>query len=518
MLTRFLDRRVSGEAWRNVIAFWFMGLFNNSSYVIMIAGAKHISSGGVALVYIANVVPSFMVKLTLPYWFDLMGYTTRLWLCQALMVASFCLVAFGSGNVYLQLTGVALTSLMSGIGEASFLALTHYYNTRTTLTAWSSGTGFAGIFGFAWIVIFNRWLGFGFSTTIMFANVLPLGWLTVYYSLLDMQHCPENISRLPTMRTTNKNAVSAKTESSKSTSLATNDSCLSPQLQLSPLYYRMDVDDEMDNHSTGSNSSTESSSDNVEVVESQGAPNLPVAIASPGSKIAQIVARYRQDSIESHYPGESLSRSSSVASSGYSTTSSDAFSGSGDSLSFRARLRYIICHLWPYIIPLMLVYFAEYAMQSGVWAAIGFPVDDKLARERFYTNAGWSYQAGVFVSRSSGILFQSNRKVLWAMPLLQCALLAFFWLDAVQHFWYDESLLVMCFITGLLGGAVYVNAFTLISKEQPRDRRELALSAASIGDSLGIIFADVAGLFIQACLYRHNGIVDATKVQCPAGW
>ena len=28
--------------------------------------------------------------------------------------------------------------------------------------------------------------------------------------------------------------------------------------------------------------------------------------------------------------------------------------------------------LWPYMVPLLLVYFAEYAMQSGTWTAIGW--------------------------------------------------------------------------------------------------------------------------------------------------
>jgi battenin len=95
-------------------------LFNNISYVIMIAGANDISSGGVALVYIANVLPSMIMKLTLPYWFHLLNYSNRLLLCCAFMVLSFVLVAYGNGLVP-QLVGVCLTSLLSGIGEASFL-------------------------------------------------------------------------------------------------------------------------------------------------------------------------------------------------------------------------------------------------------------------------------------------------------------------------------------------------------------------------------------------------------------
>jgi battenin len=166
----------------------------------------------------------------------------------------------------------------------------------------------------------------------------------------------------------------------------------------------------------------------------------------------------------------------------------------------------------------MVVYFSEYAMQSGAWAAIGFPAPtDEQARKMFYTNAGWCYQGGVFISRSSGVLFQANRTVLWVMPFVQFGLLLMFVLDAVHKFWYDQSLLFACFVTGLLGGAVYVNAFTLIAKEQPKEKVELALTAASIGDSLGVIAADVAGLYIQACLWKHNGI-PGSKVSCPSGW
>ena len=54
-----------------------------------------------------------------------------------------------------------------------------------------------------------------------------------------------------------------------------------------------------------------------------------------------------------------------------------------------------------------------------------------------------------------------------------------------------------CNLAGLLGGAVYVNAFTLISRDIDPKYREFSLSAASLGDSLGIAFADVTGILIQ---------------------
>ena len=39
-------------------------------------------------------------------------------------------------------------------------------------------------------------------------------------------------------------------------------------------------------------------------------------------------------------------------------------------LTAKQRLRFILS-LWPYTIPLFTVYWAEYAMQAGTWAAIG---------------------------------------------------------------------------------------------------------------------------------------------------
>lgn len=42
-----------------------------------------------------------------------------------------------------------------GLGEASCLALTSYYSGRPSITMWSSGTGFAGVFGYAWVALLH---------------------------------------------------------------------------------------------------------------------------------------------------------------------------------------------------------------------------------------------------------------------------------------------------------------------------------------------------------------------------
>lgn len=112
-------------------------------------------------------------------------------------------------------------------------------------------------------------------------------------------------------------------------------------------------------------------------------------------------------------------------------------------------------------------------------------------------------------------MLQANHAMLWAMPVVQTLFLLFFAAMAVYHTWYNYGLLGPCFVTGLLGGAVYVNTYTLISRDLPAPKRELALAAVSVADTLGVLLADVFGLYLQSCIYKYNGIPGAA-VRCPA--
>ena len=174
-----------------------------------------------------------------------------------------------------------------------------------------------------------------------------------------------------------------------------------------------------------------------------------------------------------------------------------------------ARLR-AIQELWPFMVPLFAVYFAEYAMQAGVWAAIGFPITSQSARDDFYLWSNWVYQAGVLVSRSSGTVCAEyvGMYTLWFMPLLQVVLLLFFLLDGYYQFWYNYGLLSLCFVVGLLGGGVYVHGFSLLAESVPPFLKEFSLSAASVADSFGIALAVVCSIFIQESLYDYHNISD----------
>jgi len=201
---------------------------------------------------------------------------------------------------------------------------------------------------------------------------------------------------------------------------------------------------------------------------------------------------------------------------------------------WRARARAVLA-LHPYTLPLFAVYCAEYVMQSGVWPSIGLPSPDDAAHRRaFYLAAGTAYQAGVFLSRSSGLLPagvapRPGRRALAAMAGAQVGLLAFFAAEALfggngggvsssildlLYAWFP--LLSGCLAAGLLGGSVYVGALSLVAAETPPEARAFALGAASVADAAGIAVADAAGILVQGCLFRAHGVAGAA-FSCGAG-
>lgn len=101
-----------------------------------------------------------------------------------LLVLSLVTVGYGRSTA-VQLMGVCFSSLQGGLGEASFLALASFYDTPRALTAWSSGTGFAGIFGYAWVFFLKYLLSLSFRATLMTANILGLVFLYAYFRLLS---------------------------------------------------------------------------------------------------------------------------------------------------------------------------------------------------------------------------------------------------------------------------------------------------------------------------------------------
>ncbi|RXN03473.1 phosphoribosyl pyrophosphate synthase-associated 2 [Labeo rohita] len=151
---------------------------------------------------------------------------------------------------------------------------------------------------------------------------------------------------------------------------------------------------------------------------------------------------------------------------------------------------YIIKGLLKFIIPLGVVYFAEYFINQGLLELLYFPASH-LSHAEQYRWYQTLYQIGVFASRTSLVCFKIRK--IFLMSLLQClnaVVLGF----AVYYQFLPNPWVVFIIVLyeGLLGGAAYVNTFFFIREETAKHEREFAMAAASVGDSLGIALSAAA--------------------------
>uniref|UniRef100_A0A3Q2KRF9 Battenin n=1 Tax=Equus caballus TaxID=9796 RepID=A0A3Q2KRF9_HORSE len=147
--------------------------------------------------------------------------------------------------------------------------------------------------------------------------------------------------------------------------------------------------------------------------------------------------------------------------------------------------------LW-HIIPLVVVYFAEYFINQGLFELLFFR-NTSLSHAQQYRWYQMLYQAGVFASRSS--LRCCRIRFTWALALLQCLNLAFLLVDVWFSFLPSIYLVFLIILyEGLLGGAAYVNTFHNIALETSDEHREFAMAAACISDTLGISLSGLLAL------------------------
>ncbi|KAI6182863.1 Battenin [Aphelenchoides bicaudatus] len=179
----------------NLVAFWFLGLFNNFAYVIMLSAAKDILEPNqsntttnatlACAVLLADIVPSLLIKIVSPFVFASIAYNVRHSIVLCLQALSFIVVASSAGPV-MGLFGVVLASLGAGLGDITLLALSsHFHN--NVITSWSSGTGGAGIIGaltYAFLTDRNL-LNFSPQTALFCMLIVPLLFGLTFYGLLQ---------------------------------------------------------------------------------------------------------------------------------------------------------------------------------------------------------------------------------------------------------------------------------------------------------------------------------------------
>ncbi|KAI0846518.1 Batten's disease protein Cln3 [Daldinia vernicosa] len=156
---------------------------------------------------------------------------------------------------------------------------------------------------------------------------------------------------------------------------------------------------------------------------------------------------------------------------------------------------------FPYMLPLLLVYVAEYTINQGVSPTLLFPLKSTPFKEYrdFYPMYGFLYQLGVFISRSS-IAFIRIRH-LYLPSFLQVGNLVLLTLHALLSFIPSVYMVfIVIFWEGLLGGAVYVNTFAEIMENVPTAEREFSLGATSVSDSAGICIAGFISMAMEGWL------------------
>lgn len=160
-------------------------------------------------------------------------------------------------------------------------------------------------------------------------------------------------------------------------------------------------------------------------------------------------------------------------------------------MSFIQRLL-LVKPLLKFMIPLLLVYFAEYFINQGLFELLYFK-NAWLPRMQQYRWYQVIYQIGVFISRSSvnvvNIPFISIFPIFQFVNLTLLTCQVFY--NYIPNIWI---VFVIILFEGLMGGGAYVNTFYRISKEVPAEHREFSLGVTSISDSFGISLAAVISI------------------------
>ncbi|XP_067172873.1 battenin [Apteryx mantelli] len=162
----------------------------------------------------------------------------------------------------------------------------------------------------------------------------------------------------------------------------------------------------------------------------------------------------------------------------------------------------VVKGLLKYLVPLTIVYFAEYFINQGLLELLYFP-GSALSHAEQYRWYQLAYQAGVFASRSSLRCVRLRR--VWLLALLQ-SVNAGLVLSAVVGRWLPGPAAASALVgyEGLLGGAAYANAFARVALEAPPEQREFAMAVAAVGDALGIALAAGAAVAAHDFFCRHG--------------
>ena len=158
----------------------------------------------------------------------------------------------------------------------------------------------------------------------------------------------------------------------------------------------------------------------------------------------------------------------------------------------------LIPPLLKFMIPLFVVYLVEYTINQGLYELLYFKVA-WLSQAEQYRWFQVDYQVGVLISRSSANIFRIKR--IFIPTVIQCCIFIVLLFEVMYGYMnYIWIALVIVFLEGLCGGAVYVNAFYNISEQVEKEYLEFSMGAASVADSFGITISSLISIPIHTAL------------------
>lgn len=171
---------------RVFISFLAFGLVNNILYVVILSAAIDLvgSATPKGVVLLADIFPALVVKLLAPLVIHQFAYSHRLIALVVLSIPGMLLISFTSSNTSAIISGICMASASSGIGEVSFLLLTHYYPRNMAIGGFSAGTGAAGIAGSFLFLLFTNILHIPAKKALVIFSILPFCHLIAYFYLL----------------------------------------------------------------------------------------------------------------------------------------------------------------------------------------------------------------------------------------------------------------------------------------------------------------------------------------------
>ncbi|PYH44211.1 CLN3-domain-containing protein [Aspergillus saccharolyticus JOP 1030-1] len=396
---------------RVCVAFWLFGLINNVLYVIILSAALDLVGPDLpkGVVLLADVIPSFTTKLVAPYFIQVVPYPVRVLVFVTLSTTGMLLVALSpaytaGGSISTKIAGIILSSISSGGGELSFIALTHHYG-PFSLASWGSGTGAAGLVGAGAYALATTSFGFSVKATLLASACLPAVMVLSFFTVL-----PQSSVR---------SFSAGRTGRSRE---ADGDEDLDEREQL-----------------------LETSSDEALV----------------------------------------------------QTTKEPKGRGLGWQ-AFKENLQRTQGLFLPFMLPLLLVYVAEYTINQGIAPTLLFPVQESPFDHyrAFYPAYNAIYQVGVFISRSSTPFIRVHS--LYIPSCLQFVNLILLTLQSLFNFIPSVWLVfAIVFWEGLLGGLVYVSTFAEIADRVPVEDREFSLGATTASDSGGVCIAGFLSMVFE---------------------